>query len=204
MIKVSSMNMFWDKSSYPEPESLNFRAAGCFCIVNEQVLLMQRNPKKSYGLHWAIPTGKIEQGESPLECMTRELKEELGIEVPQATLELVGEYIVGLEDSAFEYVAYVVHLGAIPHLKPNPDEVYKFQWVSTGKIQKRKVVPYFYNTVNALLDWEIRRQTEPALFGECEANCVDSRRLRNFRKKRVRRQDTTNADRRLVHSGSRK
>lgn len=48
---------------------------------NDQVLITRRGPKENNAGGWEFPGGKIEAGETPQECLTRELKEELSIEV---------------------------------------------------------------------------------------------------------------------------
>ncbi len=54
------------------------------CGIIEQeglVLAAQRSASMTLPLKWEFPGGKIEAGESPEECLTRELREELGITV---------------------------------------------------------------------------------------------------------------------------
>jgi 8-oxo-dGTP diphosphatase len=54
------------------------------CAIIEQegaVLAAQRSAIMSLPLKWEFPGGKIEEGESPEECLSRELREELGISV---------------------------------------------------------------------------------------------------------------------------
>jgi 8-oxo-dGTP diphosphatase len=48
---------------------------------NGKVLATQRSAAMSMPLKWEFPGGKIEVGESPQECLRRELIEELGIRV---------------------------------------------------------------------------------------------------------------------------
>jgi 8-oxo-dGTP diphosphatase len=47
-------------------------------------LMAQRPQGKAYAGYWEFPGGKIEAGETPLHALTRELHEELGIEVKTA------------------------------------------------------------------------------------------------------------------------
>lgn len=54
------------------------------CAIIEQsgkVLAAQRSASMSLPLKWEFPGGKIEAGESPEECLNRELMEELGVSV---------------------------------------------------------------------------------------------------------------------------
>jgi mutator protein MutT len=46
-----------------------------------QILICRRRSNGSFGGYWEFPGGKIEPGESPAECIRRELREELDIEV---------------------------------------------------------------------------------------------------------------------------
>ncbi len=54
------------------------------CAIIEQegkVLAAQRSASMTLPLKWEFPGGKIEAGESPEECLIRELMEELGVSV---------------------------------------------------------------------------------------------------------------------------
>lgn len=48
--------------------------------INGRILCTQRSESMSLPLKWEFPGGKIDEGESPEECLRRELREELGIE----------------------------------------------------------------------------------------------------------------------------
>lgn len=56
-------------------------AAGILADVQGKVLLMQRLPGKHLAGLWEFPGGKIEPGETVEQALTRELDEELGVEV---------------------------------------------------------------------------------------------------------------------------
>jgi 8-oxo-dGTP diphosphatase len=53
---------------------------------NNEILLARRNKNKSWGNYWELPGGKIEQGESPIDALKRELHEELSLYIEEATL----------------------------------------------------------------------------------------------------------------------
>lgn len=60
-------------------------AAGLLLRSDGQLLLAQRPDDKPWSGWWELPGGKIEPGESTLDALARELREELGIEVTEAT-----------------------------------------------------------------------------------------------------------------------
>lgn len=61
-------------------------AAAALVDADGRVLICQRPAGKALPGLWEFPGGKVEPGESPEQCLIRELAEELGIEVAQACL----------------------------------------------------------------------------------------------------------------------
>jgi len=59
----------------------SLRVACAIIEQNGKVLAAQRNEYMSLPLKWEFPGGKINEDESALECLKREVREELGIEV---------------------------------------------------------------------------------------------------------------------------
>ena len=71
---------------------------GSFIIKNNKVLLIKwGNTKGSWSGKWTVPGGKVEFGESVLDAVKREAKEETGLDVEPVKLIGVDEAIVGNE-----------------------------------------------------------------------------------------------------------
>jgi 8-oxo-dGTP diphosphatase len=68
-------------------------AAGVIERADGHVLLAQRPPGKAYEGYWEFPGGKLEPGESAEAALARELREELGITVRDASPWLVQEFV---------------------------------------------------------------------------------------------------------------
>lgn len=58
---------------------------------HQQILIDRRLPQGVMGGLWEFPGGKIEPGETIEECIKREIKEELGIEIS------VGEHLITID-----------------------------------------------------------------------------------------------------------
>jgi 8-oxo-dGTP pyrophosphatase MutT (NUDIX family) len=155
--------------------STDFQAAGCFCLYRDDVLIIQRQRNKAFEFHWAIPSGKINAGESARECMARELFEELGLAVDPRALEELSSFVISHDRVVFTYVAFLLRLEDRPLLYLKRDEVRKCDWVPVQRITKRRVVPYFYNTVRVLLQRLNRASIQPHLLPVPQAKSAKRR-----------------------------
>jgi len=76
---------------------------------DDSVLVARRAPRQHLEKKWEFPGGKIEPGETPEECLRRELKEELGVTVEVG--DYVGESLFSYTDKNVRLLAYhVKHL----------------------------------------------------------------------------------------------
>jgi 8-oxo-dGTP diphosphatase len=78
----------------------------CGVIYNEhgQVLICRRAQHKSLSGYWEFPGGKMEPNELPEQSLSRELLEELGMEV--LVQDFLAEVMHKYEDFAIKLVAY--------------------------------------------------------------------------------------------------
>ena len=63
--------------------------SGVLIKCNDEVLLCKRSPEKPLGDVWSIPSGHVENGESPLNGAIREFYEETNIKITE-NLEFIG------------------------------------------------------------------------------------------------------------------
>ncbi|MDF5731037.1 MAG: 8-oxo-dGTP diphosphatase MutT [Rhizonema sp. PD38] len=106
---------------------------GVAIIWNEKgkILIDRRPPKGVMGGLWEFPGGKIEIGETVEECIKREIKEELGIEIE------VGSHLITIDHIYTHlHVTLVVH--HCRHLSgiPQPLECDEIRIVSLDEIEQ--------------------------------------------------------------------
>src|SRR5450759_3424606 len=66
-------------------------------IEDSRLLLARRAPHDTLAGYWELPGGKLERGETPQQCLARELREELAMsaEIGDILAETVHEYAHG-------------------------------------------------------------------------------------------------------------
>ncbi|MFV9996595.1 MAG: 8-oxo-dGTP diphosphatase MutT [Arsenophonus endosymbiont of Dermacentor nuttalli] len=74
-----------------EKKQLNI-AVGIIRNAQQEIFITQRAANSHMGGFWEFPGGKLEIGETPVEALTRELKEEIGIDVINSQLLRVVEH----------------------------------------------------------------------------------------------------------------
>ena len=86
------------------------------------VLLTRRSASlRAHAGQWALPGGRVDEGEQPLDAALRELREELGLALPVAAL--LGTLDDYATRSGYVITPFVFWGGADPELHPDPAEV---------------------------------------------------------------------------------
>jgi len=112
---------------------LPHKSIGVAVIWNEQgqILIDKRRPNGLLGGLWEFPGGKVELGETVPDCIQREIKEELGIEIT------VGDRLTTIDHTYTHFrVTLMVH--HCHHLRgqPQPIECDEVRWVSLNEIDQ--------------------------------------------------------------------
>lgn len=112
---------------------------------NKEILITKRLKKQFMGGFWELPGGKIKVNESREQALTRELKEELGIQVKQLNLK---------QTMTYQYDDRIVNLSIynVTQYKNTPTgiEGQKITWSSVNKLSNYKLLPTLKILVNAL------------------------------------------------------
>lgn len=94
-----------------------------------QVFITKRPDNLHKGGFWEFPGGKVEPGESVPEAMTRELEEEIGIEVTQQHLFEHLEYDYPEKSLKFDFIV-ISHFNNEPYGKEGQDGL----WVDIAEL----------------------------------------------------------------------
>lgn len=106
--------------------------AALFIEHENRILLLHRQEHKSQGNLWGIPGGKLEKGETPLEAVIRETKEETGYDFSNEPIEYLGAvYIEYNKKDHFVYHMFRTKLIGDPSVvKINFTEHKGFTWAT--------------------------------------------------------------------------
>ncbi len=70
-------------------------------LIEDKILVTQRSEKMKLPLKWEFPGGKLEEDENEIDCIQREIKEEINIEI---------EILEKLSNSIYDYGTFKINL----------------------------------------------------------------------------------------------
>ena len=114
-------------------------------IKDEKILICKRSKNDKQGGKWEFPGGKIEAGETPEECLKREIKEELDLNIK--VIDKLGENIYEYPGGAIKLITFHADL-LDGNLKLNVHDDYK--WVTKDKLKEFDFAPADIFFVNML------------------------------------------------------
>jgi 8-oxo-dGTP pyrophosphatase MutT (NUDIX family) len=111
-----------DVSRIPGGEHLGLTGSVAGTAGGPAVLLTRRQARlRAHSGQWALPGGRVDTGERPVDAARRELREELGLELAEsALLGLLDDYPTR---SGYVITPFVFWGGDDPAMEPHPDEV---------------------------------------------------------------------------------
>ena len=122
------------------------KVAAAIIQQNHQFLICQRPAGKHLELLWEFPGGKQELNETLPECLIRECREELGIEVEIESL---------FEESTYQYpevsIQFAFYLCKIQSGTPYSREGQHFCWIHPEDFLKYSFCPADKNVIEKLI-----------------------------------------------------
>ncbi|WP_309739977.1 8-oxo-dGTP diphosphatase MutT [Chamaesiphon sp. OTE_20_metabat_361] len=105
--------------------------AGVIWSPSGQVLIDKRKAEGTMGGLWEFPGGKIEPGETVPECIVREIREELAIEIS------VGKHLISIEHTypTFQITLIAHHCQHISGI-PQPIESDEVRWINVEDLHR--------------------------------------------------------------------
>ena len=133
------------RRSYAVLVPLAQRAEGLSMLFEVRADTLERQPGEV-----CFPGGRMEPGETPVQCALRETWEELGI--PSEQIRLLGrlDFIAHRASFLMQPVLGEVDSGALtPYLRPNPAEVEEYFLVPLSHLLETEPVEYTYELIPA-------------------------------------------------------
>ena len=129
--------------SFPEAsqsgDGLKHAAVALVTVATETgeaaIVLTRRSSKlRSHKGQWALPGGRLDEGETPIDAVLREMHEEIGLHLPP-------ENVLGLLDdyqtrSGYLITPVVVWAGHDAIMQANPDEVESIHLISFTELNR--------------------------------------------------------------------
>ncbi len=112
-----------------------------------KVLIARRRSGGMQAGKWEFPGGKLEPGETPEECLARELLEEFGIEAEIG--EFVGSSVYRYDHGAIELLAYRVARVSGEFTLHDHDEI---RWVRPAQLNAFDFAPADWPIVRRLME----------------------------------------------------
>lgn len=121
----------------PDNFSPRYEVVGCFLEDPEgKFLVLHIEDHKPQGNTWGIPSGKIEDKETALESILRELKEETGYEADPEKIKYLKGLYVRYDEYDFIYHIFSLKLEQKPEVILEKNGHKDFKWVTRDECLK--------------------------------------------------------------------
>jgi 8-oxo-dGTP diphosphatase len=121
-------------------QSIKTSVVACIIDQRERVLLTRRCIEPFCG-QWVMPGGKVDHGESLLQALHREVREEVGLQVHVMGLLDVYEHLALGENKEHYVILYYRARPDSTDLVPNGQEVTEAKWVPGNQLTQYDMTP---------------------------------------------------------------
>ena len=126
--------------SRPDDFQPGFEVVSCFCEYGGEILLLRRQSHKPQGNTWGVPAGKLENGETPVQAMVRELYEECGIQREENSIRFFKTVYVKYAEVDFIYNIFHTSFEIRPRIRIRENEHMEHSWVSPKRALEMNLI----------------------------------------------------------------
>ncbi|MEN8237349.1 MAG: NUDIX hydrolase [Pseudomonadota bacterium] len=101
----------------------------------DEFLFLQRSSKSRDPFVWAVPGGKVEQDETPLQGMVREMQEETSLNLQAELIKDLGAFYVKTPEWRYTYHMFFIEFQKKPQVVITPEH-HDFKWMTLSDCQK--------------------------------------------------------------------
>lgn len=138
MLCYNGITMIFKKK--PAGFNKRFDIVGCFVEHNGKFLLLRRNSHKSSGNKWGLPAGKMDAGESIVQAVLREMKEETDLRVPEKSVAHFDSLYVRDGNFDIEWHMFSTRLDMLPTVKINSKEHSEYCWTTPSEALQMELI----------------------------------------------------------------
>ena len=138
------------------PANFSSEKAGAICFLewNGTFLLMKRAHSSYQGGLWtAAPGGKLEPGESPLEGVIREIREETGICRSAEQIEFIQTVYYQFADIEYALHLFYSHMTEKPTVNLEAKEHTEYAWETLQQALMRPIMRGGNECIELVLEW---------------------------------------------------
>lgn len=123
----------------PRNFDISRQTSGCFTEFGGKFLLLKRAQDKKYPNKWALPGGKVDEGENPRQAILRESLEETGIDI-SGNVAFYKTMYERYKEADFLYHIFRAVLDRREQVIISPNEHSEYTWVSPQEALKMDLI----------------------------------------------------------------
>jgi len=122
---------------------------GAVIIEQDRILLVKRANEPNKG-KWSVPGGLVRTGESLIDALKREIREEVGVEIEVDDVACVGEEIFRNGEVRFHYVIIDFFARIIEGCVRPGSDAQEIKWVPINEVDKIETVDFVKELVSSI------------------------------------------------------
>lgn len=120
-------------------------------VIDEKYIVIKRGKPNVFPKYWDIPGGSVEDYETPVEALVREIKEEVGLDVNIKQIIHEDSNYDKSKNIMFTRLVYKCSLketGCLPIIKLDPEEHTEYRLISSLEdLNAEKIVPFLADII---------------------------------------------------------